>query len=146
MWDITNGFRELTLIEDASGKMIDYYKGMNLNTETSSPAGLSIKEQVQILEYLIVHPKILEMIKQNELGQLLSYLKEKYTEKTMMTAVYNERDIIPNVYALARVLDKKDPQTSIRLHNVDQIDIFLGSVIFLTRETCDQILDICKGL
>ncbi len=141
-----NGFRELTTRKDVSRKMIDYYKGLNLQAVTSSQAGLPMKKQVQILEYLIVHPMILMWLNPEELAQLLSNLKEKYAEKTTMTTFYSEQDMVPNVYALARMLEKKDQQTSIRLHNVDKIDIFLGSGIFLSRETREQILNICKGL
>ena len=145
-YDGFNGLRELSMREDIGKKIIDYYGGLQLQTGASSPAGLTMKKQIQILEYLIVHPRIIVKYKPDELDQLLSKLKEKYAEKTTMTAIYSEQDIVPNVYALARVLEKKDQQTSTRLHNVDKIDIFLGSGIFLTRETRDQILNICKGL
>jgi hypothetical protein len=141
-----NGFRELTMRQDAGKKIITYYKDMQLQTEAGSPAGLSIKKQLQILEYLIVHPKILEKLKPEELGQLLSNLKEKYTVKTTMAAVYREREMVSNVYAIAKVLEKKDQQTRSRLYDIDQIHIFLGSGIVLTKETRDKILNICKGL
>jgi hypothetical protein len=140
-----NGLRELVIREDIGRKMIDYYKDMHIQNEDLSSAGLSMKEQLQTLEYLIVCPKILERFKPEEFDELFSNLKGKYVEKTRMTTVYSERDLIPNIYALARVLDKKDHKTSNRLHNIDQIDIFLRSGIFLMQETRTQILSICNG-
>lgn len=141
-----NGFRELTAREDVCQKMIKYYKDLDLHASNTSPAGLTVKEQVQIIEYLLVHPKIFVKLKLGEFDQLFFNLRKKFEEKTTMTAIYSEQDMIPNFYALARILVKKDQQTSIKLHNVDNIDLFLGSGIFLTRETRDQILNICNGL
>ena len=146
IYNCFNGFRELIMRKDVVIKMINHYKVMNLRSESLSQAGLSMKKQVQILEYLIVHPKVLERFTSDQFSQLLSILKEKYTEKTNMISTYSEQDIIPNVYAIARLLENKDPQTRLKLHAVDQIDMFLGSGIFLTHETLNQILAISKGL
>jgi hypothetical protein len=77
IYDGFNGFRELTMREDVGTKIIDYYGGLRLQTGASSKAGLTMKKQVQILEYLIIHPRIIVKFRPDELDQLFSKLKEK---------------------------------------------------------------------
>ncbi len=146
IYDNFNGFRELIMRKDTGRKMIDYYRNKDLAIKTLSKGGLTTKKQVQILEYLIVHPEILVKLKQDELYKLYSYLREKYLMKINMKTIYSEQDVIPNVYAIARVLERKDLQVRNKLYSVDQIKIFLRSGILLTEKTRDQILKICNEL
>jgi len=141
-----NGFRELVRRDGVGKELIGYYGDMDVASGASSEAGLSMKRQVQILEYLIVHPKILDNLGPAEMNQLLGCLKDKYAEKILVVGVYSERDRISTIYALARVLDRMDLQISTRLHNIDQIDVFLSSGILLTAKARDEILKICRGM
>ena len=141
-----NGFRELIKRKDIGRKIIDYYRNLDPTIRTLSKSGLKMKKQIQILEFLIVYPEILVQLKQDELGKLFLYLREKYSRKIKMASIYSEKDVVPNVYALARVLERKDLQVRNKLYSVDQINIFLGSGIILTGKTRDQILKICNEL
>ena len=145
IYTLFNGFREMTQRPDVCEKIIRYYKYLQVDSEILSPAGLTTRDHNKILEYFIVHPEILSKFSPVELHQLLNSLKDKYIVKKSMTDVYTEKDIIPNIYALARILEKLDQQTNIRIHNIENIDLFLDSGRMLTRETRDQILSICNG-
>ncbi len=140
-----NGFRELTAREDASIKLINYYKGMNIRAEAPSPAGLTIGRQVQILEYLIGHPKLLGRFNSQQMSTLLADLLNKYDEKTTTVDLKGDQNRISNVYAVAKVLERKDRQTNRRLRSIEHIDVFMNSGVLLTEKTRDQILSIGKG-
>jgi hypothetical protein len=141
-----NGFRELTMRQVVGRGLIDYYQRINLQSGVSSPAGLPIKTQIQILEYLIASPEVCGLFKAEELGQLIRVLMQRYSQKGMMPEVFSERDMISNVYALATLLNQKDQETRKRIRGINQMEAFLSSGVFLTQEARSQIMRICKEM
>lgn len=138
-----NGFRELTARNDVCKSIIEYYEIIDLRKEILSTTDSSFKYQVQRLEHLIGHPIILEKFNPVEINQLIFLLKEKYFEKASILE-FTDHDQISTVYALAKLLERKDELTKQQIYGIKNIDMLLHTGTFLTKDVRDQILSIAK--